>query len=1054
MTHAHSSRSHAFLTLHLDKRTLENKIVVKTESVSISLVDLAGSEKFDSASTQARQGANINAGLLALGKVLTGLCNSSSYVPFRDSLLTTMLRDSLEAPATVTYVLACLNPGLEQFSETRNVLQYVYNATQSRLHGAEDGEGEGEAIDAAKEDGELEEEETDPMAGDVFDSDDALNRRTERIETVSFGSIYARCAGDPSEPLILYLHGTTSSKSRGSTSRMYNGLITSVAAEVEQLEKQAQTAAREAEKLASKQRSASPPKASVNPADDSSQEGSSMRGRARGKKRRTSARRVSLSDPEEVNGEVHDKTAEVRDAQFGALRTSLALALRARQKELLKQTNCSRCGGFLLRPTRLLGCRHVLCQLCFGQTVMYFTECPVCLKTFETRPKVDLQHDEVLRIRLSSLRTQPVSITSDLQRLDVEARERDRSIRLLLQVGCERPLSEDDLNLHFYVHLVPTSTGSFVHGGQASAFSEFAARGASLFVDHVTFASPSRSPDAPPPKEGDPGYLSSPTDDQLGFCYHRPERMGRKSSIVVHWSSWLNAAPVEIRWHGAAADRSSIRLVVQLPPSTNPQQVTSGKQTDPRHDPIEGGVPIVYNPDDHVPLASGWVRYQHGIGNHRAQGLPEVIARKKQAGAEAGGRAGQRAVASAKELSSRWLERLVDDTDEAASEAVGHIRDVQTEIVLGASRGIGLEALMDHSSSRGVPLRDLMESARHDKEGKPQEAETKPGGASVENSARTTPTPESTAAGSVAAGSVAAGSVAARSVALGSGAVGSGAAASGAAASGMLLLRSVCDGLEPAVKAIRDEMEELLRDQPETILADMLRQELKSENTDDANRPKSFYQVAIDVPGYGQSDLVDGLRAPGSEGFVNLRLLGEVVQSLGKEHAYAMVACAQGVSALFSALLKAPHLTSFVVLREPDVSAFDTDALHGVLHPTLAPYDHEGPVSMVRSARVRRTGLELDHPDPSAGSEIPPLDHPDPCAGSEIPPLDPRTLHWFHSVRARRHAHKYPSPRTVPPPPPSSSHDRRSTPFSQTSPAQSTLSPRTQSISSPLLRTR
>ena len=65
------------------------------------------------------------------------------------------------------------------------------------------------------------------MENDTFDHDEALHRRVEWIETSSFGSIYARCAGDPTHPLILYLHGN-SSKSRGATSKMWNGLMTAL----------------------------------------------------------------------------------------------------------------------------------------------------------------------------------------------------------------------------------------------------------------------------------------------------------------------------------------------------------------------------------------------------------------------------------------------------------------------------------------------------------------------------------------------------------------------------------------------------------------------------------------------------------------------------------------------------------------------------------------------------------------------------------------------------------------------------------------------------------
>jgi hypothetical protein len=63
------------------------------------------------------------------------------------------------------------------------------------------------------------------------------------------------------------------------------------------------------------------------------------------------------------------------------------------------------------------------------------------------------------------------------------------------------------------------------------------------------------------------------------------------------------------------------------------------------------------------------------------------------------------------------------------------------------------------------------------------------------------------------------------------------------------------------------------------------------------------YQVAIDVPGFGQS------AAAPLDGFVSARLLMEVIQSLGKEHAYAIVAAGAAAAPLFACLLKvhSPH---------------------------------------------------------------------------------------------------------------------------------------------------
>ena len=53
--------------------------------------------------------------------MLTALKEGTNHVPFRDALLTQMLRTSLKGTC-VTRVLACINPGTIQFQETRNVL--------------------------------------------------------------------------------------------------------------------------------------------------------------------------------------------------------------------------------------------------------------------------------------------------------------------------------------------------------------------------------------------------------------------------------------------------------------------------------------------------------------------------------------------------------------------------------------------------------------------------------------------------------------------------------------------------------------------------------------------------------------------------------------------------------------------------------------------------------------------------------------------------------------------------------------------------------------------
>lgn len=113
-----SSRSHALTFL---------KIKHGNREACLKLVDLAGAEGVGRAQTsglQFTEGVNINKGLLSLGKVLAALSNSSAYVPYRESLLTRVLKDSLSRGGYTT-MIACVNPSSDNVHETINTLRYA-----------------------------------------------------------------------------------------------------------------------------------------------------------------------------------------------------------------------------------------------------------------------------------------------------------------------------------------------------------------------------------------------------------------------------------------------------------------------------------------------------------------------------------------------------------------------------------------------------------------------------------------------------------------------------------------------------------------------------------------------------------------------------------------------------------------------------------------------------------------------------------------------------------------------------------------------------------------
>jgi kinesin family member 18/19 len=93
------------------------------------MVDLAGSERaaIDKMESNVRmkEGSNINKSLLALGNCINVLGGSSKgHVPYRDSKLTRLLKDSLGGN-TLTIMLACVSPFYMAYDETLNTLKYA-----------------------------------------------------------------------------------------------------------------------------------------------------------------------------------------------------------------------------------------------------------------------------------------------------------------------------------------------------------------------------------------------------------------------------------------------------------------------------------------------------------------------------------------------------------------------------------------------------------------------------------------------------------------------------------------------------------------------------------------------------------------------------------------------------------------------------------------------------------------------------------------------------------------------------------------------------------------
>ncbi len=143
MNHA-SSRSHSILQILLEQNVMLENNEWKRIRSKLNLVDLAGSERWvlsDMTEEQISELTNINSSLYTLGRCIAVLAKKSHgendmhspdkhlHVPFRDSKLTRLLKDSIGGNCK-TCLLATVNPSLTCGDESICTLRFADRAHQ------------------------------------------------------------------------------------------------------------------------------------------------------------------------------------------------------------------------------------------------------------------------------------------------------------------------------------------------------------------------------------------------------------------------------------------------------------------------------------------------------------------------------------------------------------------------------------------------------------------------------------------------------------------------------------------------------------------------------------------------------------------------------------------------------------------------------------------------------------------------------------------------------------------------------------------------------------
>ncbi|KAM7464118.1 hypothetical protein LguiA_032239 [Lonicera macranthoides] len=125
-----SNRSHSMFTITVQIKECTSEGVELIKCGKLNLVDLAGSENIlrsGAREGRAWEAGEINKSLLTLGRVINALVEHSGHVPYRDSKLMRLLRDSLGGRAK-TCIIATVSPSVNCSEETFSTLDYTYRA--------------------------------------------------------------------------------------------------------------------------------------------------------------------------------------------------------------------------------------------------------------------------------------------------------------------------------------------------------------------------------------------------------------------------------------------------------------------------------------------------------------------------------------------------------------------------------------------------------------------------------------------------------------------------------------------------------------------------------------------------------------------------------------------------------------------------------------------------------------------------------------------------------------------------------------------------------------
>ena len=133
-----SSRSHAVISIYIENSIKQkgNNAKNKLQKSVFHIIDLAGSErqnKTGAMGERVKEAGAINKSLFHLSVVIKSIIDNHKLIPYRNSKLTHLLRDSLGGNAK-TSIIAAVSPFDSNINETISTLNFAQNAKKVKNH--------------------------------------------------------------------------------------------------------------------------------------------------------------------------------------------------------------------------------------------------------------------------------------------------------------------------------------------------------------------------------------------------------------------------------------------------------------------------------------------------------------------------------------------------------------------------------------------------------------------------------------------------------------------------------------------------------------------------------------------------------------------------------------------------------------------------------------------------------------------------------------------------------------------------------------------------------